>query len=566
MLSIMSDESSGNIVSSGKELFEKLQREYFSLDEKSLKNIKKSVENAIESAEKKHISIVLATINGNILYLVIASGGVAVLKRGDKIGTIAQGEAEQVIAFSGKLIPDDTVILETSDFSKKVPIKKLSEILDNLEVSDISETLAPIIHENSIGTEAAVVLRYKKVEEDTQAETDKHIEVDQQITNAQEEPIQEERRKSLFNKIKGLFLFFFNKLPVGNLGRNKLILLAIVVLAVILFVSIIFETRRQENARYETLLAKIMQETQPKYDEALALIKLNKGLALVEFETLKKTLEENQGKLKEKSNQAKKLDEFIGKVENEIGKLSTGSTVTNQKQLFENVGFAQFKEETLVAINKSSGKIFVLSKEGESEEEFDTENKNVEAVAANASYIFLLGDSGITRTNKSNGSTNVIVENPDKTVTLDAFGNNLYGLSIDNNTIDKYQANSYLRSDYFTDDILLKKPISMTIDGSIWILDGGKIRKFTRGSEDNFTVSGLTDGISSDSIIFTSTDYTNLYILDKKTNKVISISKDGTLNNQYLWGNLSKSTSFAVDEKTGKVFVVIDNKLYSFDL
>ena len=284
MLSIMSDESSGNIVNSGKELFEKLQREYFSLDEKSLENIKKSVENAIESAEKKSISIVLATINKDILYLVIADGGLVVLKRGDKIGKIAQGEEGKTVAFSGKLASDDIVILETSDFSKKVPIKKLSGILDNLEVSDISESLAPIIHDNPIGTEAAVVLQYKKVDEDPQAATDSRAAVDQQIAGARKEPIQQEQKENLINKIKGLFLFFSNKLPVGSFGRNKLTLLAIVVLAIILFVSIIFETRRQENARNETLLAEIMQESQPKYDEALALIDLNKGLALVEFE------------------------------------------------------------------------------------------------------------------------------------------------------------------------------------------------------------------------------------------------------------------------------------------
>ena len=566
MLSIMSDESSGNIVNSGKELFEKLQREYFSLDEKSLENIKKSVENAIESAEKKSISIVLATINKDILYLVIADGGLVVLKRGDKIGKIAQGEEGKTVAFSGKLASDDIVILETSDFSKKVPIKKLSGILDNLEVSDISESLAPIIHDNPIGTEAAVVLQYKKVDEDPQAATDSRAAVDQQIAGARKEPIQQEQKENLINKIKGLFLFFSNKLPVGSFGRNKLTLLAIVVLAIILFVSIIFETRRQENARNETLLAEIMQESQPKYDEALALIDLNKGLALVEFETLKKTLEQDRSKFKEKSSQAKKLDEFIGKVENEIGKLGAGSTAANQKQLFENVGFTQFKEGTLVAVDKSSGKIFVLSDEGASEEEFETENDNVKAVAANESYVFILGDNGITRTNKSNGATNVIVENPDKTIALDAFGNNLYSLNAENNSIDKYQANSYLQSDYFTDRVLLRSPVSMAIDGSIFVIDDGKIRKFTRGSEDSFTVSGLADGVSQDSILFTSIDYASIYVLDKKGAKVIAVSKDGNLDNQYLWGRLADATSFAVDEQGKKIYVTIDNNLYSFDL
>ena len=246
--------------------------------------------------------------------------------------------------------------------------------------------------------------------------------------------------------------------------------------------------------------------------------------------------------------------------------MGAGSTAANQKQLFENVGFTQFKEGTLVAVDKSSGKIFVLSDEGASEEEFETENDNVKAVAANESYVFILGDNGITRTNKSNGATNVIVENPDKTIALDAFGNNLYSLNAENNSIDKYQANSYLQSDYFTDRVLLRSPVSMAIDGSIFVIDDGKIRKFTRGSEDSFTVSGLADGVSQDSILFTSIDYASIYVLDKKGAKVIAVSKDGNLDNQYLWGRLADATSFAVDEQGKKIYVTIDNNLYSFDL
>jgi hypothetical protein len=97
-------------------------------------------------------------------------------------------------------------------------------------------------------------------------------------------------------------------------------------------------------------------------------------------------------------------------------------------------------------------------------------------------------------------------------------------------------------------------------------MDGGKVRKFTRGTEDTFSISGLTRDLSSDSQVFTSIDYANIYILDKSTSRIISISKSGEVKNQYVSKELANASSFAVDEEGKKIYVVISNKLYSFDL
>src|SRR3989304_1858492 len=114
VLSLRSQNSETSIVTEGKELFEKIQKEYFSLDEKGLSSIKKSVENAISDLEpEKEVSIVLSTVTQNFLYIVIASGGAVILKRNGKVGTIAAGEEGKTVAFSGELKPDDIVILET---------------------------------------------------------------------------------------------------------------------------------------------------------------------------------------------------------------------------------------------------------------------------------------------------------------------------------------------------------------------------------------------------------------------------------------------------------------------
>ena len=151
ILSIKSESSEAGIVTQGKELLEKIQREYFSLDDKSLANIKKSIDNSLTGIEKESISIVLTTIHDAMLHIVIAGAGEVILKRGSKIGSIARGTKVGGSAFSGKIQADDIIILETGDFMEKVPIEKLSRVLDNLDVSEISENLAPLVHEEPKG-------------------------------------------------------------------------------------------------------------------------------------------------------------------------------------------------------------------------------------------------------------------------------------------------------------------------------------------------------------------------------------------------------------------------------
>ena len=110
-------------------------------------------------------------------------------------------------------------------------------------------------------------------------------------------------------------------------------------------------------------------------------------------------------------------------------------------------------------------------------------------------------------------------------------------------------------------------PTAMTQGASrIWIIDDGKVRKFTKGEEDTFTASGLTRDISGDSEIFTSIDYANIYVLDRDSTRIISLSKDGEVKNQYVSKELGSASSFAVDESGNKIYVVISGKLYSFDL
>ncbi len=566
VLSITSQEPDENIVTAGKELLERLQREYFSLDEKHLDNIKKSVENAIEPVDsKKTVSLVLATISDTFLYIVLASKGSVILRRHGKVAEIANGEEGVVSAFSGEIKNEDVVILETDSFSQKIGVEKLSETLDHLTVSEISENLAPAIHNEPIGSEAAIILQYKDVSVEATAVIDTPTPTQDEETENKTTVIPDAHPAIDESEVDDHINNAPPKIALPALGKKKLIIFAIIALAVVLVGSIIVDRSRQENAKANETLAGVLEPGQKKFDEAEALLSLNKGLALEEFEELKSTLEIERGKFKQDSEQRKKLDEFIGRVEGKIGEIGGGATVSNQKQIFENVEIVQYKDGTLVAA-ATDGKVSILTKDGEADDEIETDNKNIKAMSADTTSIFVLGDEGISKITKSSGAKSVIVDNPEATAALDNFGSNLYGLNTKDKTVDKYSGSSYTKGEYFTEDVTLSDPVSMAIDGSIWIIDDGKIRKFTRGKEDSFSITGLSKDLNEKSTIFTSTDYTNLYILDPQNMRIIVITKSGQVENQINWKDLSDATSIAVDEEENTVYAVISGNLYSFSL
>ncbi len=561
-LSLKSDESEEksekdeSMVSAGKELLERIQREYFSQDEKNLENIKKSIEEATSDiSDKTRVCIVLATVSGDNLYIVTVSSGQVVLKREGKIGVVAKGVSGEIAAFSGKIRGNDIIILETEDFAEKLPISKLSSHLDDLGVTEIAENLAPIVQSEAGGGEAAIILQYKKSDQGPDIASDIKEQEEEALSEAPKQPKQMLPKINIPKIALPANLFTFQK--------KKLTIVTIILLVFLLLGSIIFERGRQDTAKRQAVLAEILTPAEKKYEEANALLALNRGLALDELNQIKETLAGSTGKIADNSPERKKLDEFIGKVEGKIGELGAGATLANQKLIYEKgADLTQFKNGQLVIVTRA-GKVSLLDSGGQVKKEFDTKNSDASAVAENDNNIFVLGSSGISQSTKT-GSTKNAVKDGAGIISIDTFGSNLYALTKDG--IDKYAGSEFSKSGYLK-DATLKNPTSMTIDASIFVLDDGKIRKFTKGNEETFTVSGLTKEINSNAQIFTSPDSTDLYVLDPKTTRIIAISKsDGLVKNQYVSKDLANASSFAVDEGGKKIYVVISGKLYSFDL
>lgn len=577
-LSIKSEPESESIASKGKEILEKLQREFFAVDEKNLKNVKEAVENTVkEIGSDIEYSIILASINNNTLYIIIGSEGKAVLKRGSQVGLIANGQKGEISGFSGKLLNNDIVILETEDFSKKISLEKLSSMLDHLEVVEIAENLAPVIHEGSNGSEAAIVIQYKK--ESFEAMPDEiTIDRPQEITRPSAG-----FHFSLPNFIKNFSLPKIQKISIYKIpktGNKKFLILGgIIILVLFLAGSMYFESKKQEKIKEEKVLAEILTPANKQYNEAVELINLNKNLAAEEFDSLKQSLDEKRKGFPEKSDSLKKIDELIGNVEKKIGELSDGTLQGNQKLVLSanekdlnKMDIVEKKENTFYVISSNDGIIGILTNDAKVDKTFKTEVKNILYTTADENNIYVLGDSGVSKIDKKSGKATTIISAVSNlnsaTGGIDTFSGNIYALNKKDKTIDKFQPSTFSKTSYFTESVSFANlPLSFGIDSSIWIIDNaGKIRKFTKGKEENFAIKGLIKTIGKESILKTSTDFSNLYILDKDNKRIISLSKSGDFNNQYVWKNLEDASSFTVDEPSKKAYVAIGGNLYSIDL
>lgn len=615
-VSIETAQTTNTVASLGKEVLEKLQREFFALDEKSLENIKKAVENVAKGIEPEfEYSIIVGAIVKDVLYIVIASRGVVILKRGDKVGVIAEGKKDELVGFSGRLEHDDIVSFETGGFDDKIPLSTMEEYLGANDVTQISENITPLVHGESKGTEAAIILQYKNLENQTSTDSEgefvpqeeKEAEIEEELPReaptspAEELEKDEEATANLWTKppkdtmeteegegpiedmaheqespkngpklpslpsihLGGLLSFFSPK------NKRGIIILIAVVLALVLVGSIVFETNRRASEKRQTEFAKVYSPAKSTYEEGVALESLNKSLALEKLTEAQKMVEAILPNFPEGSQEYKDLTSLLAQIEEKIeaigggGQVKNPTTLTKTSSDLPSIDAVTVKGGALAVVSQKGKVIATIKPNGDIDESFDTEITG-SLISADDTYVYVLG-SGVERIDKGNGNQDTILDEAEGSA-IDIFGSNFYILN--GTVINKYRAPSATATSYFTDKPTFETtPTSFTIDGDVWVLEeNGAIAKFTRGKSVAFEVKGLLAPFGENSIIYTDTDYSNLYVLDAKNQRVVVISKTGEFKNQYEWNEFENANSFAIDETGKKGYITANNTLMSFDL
>lgn len=610
-LSIEKEDSKTPVTTYGKELLEKLQREFFALDDKSLENIKKAVGNVSTHIDDGYAySIIVGAIVGDILYIVIASTGQVVIKRKDKVGVIATGVEGELHGFSGKLVHDDIIVLETGDFTKKIPLSSLSEYLSSTDVSQIAENITPLVHEGSKGTEGAIILQYKDMragkesvemepfESDIETkEVSKSEEKDFHIKDENEELKPEDTEEDTythenlwttarqenrniehlsdgedeqFEETDGRRIFPSFKIPDVNFANKKIIIGALVVILVALLAgSIFFQVYKKDQEQKTAEFNKIIEPIQSKFDEGTSLSSLNKTLALEDFNATSKMIDDIFSKYPKSSFEFKKLSDLKSQIESKVSELGGGSSAKNIKEILKPGG----KIKSITSITSKGGVLTILDKQGHQVATADTDGtlkktydikESDTYISADDKFVYAMGEN-VTSVDRGNGKVALIAKNV-KGTSFDIFGSNLYTLEGDD--ILKYKPPTYDSSSYFTDKPSFKNtPYDLSISGPIWVLESeGTIERFTKGKNDDISISGLSGPIADGAHIYADSDNDNVYVMDVKNQRVVVINSKGEYQTQYEGSFIKGATSFAIDEKNKIGYVLSNGTIFSFDL
>ena len=113
----------------------------------------------------------------------------------------------------------------------------------------------------------------------------------------------------------------------------------------------------------------------------------------------------------------------------------------------------------------------------------------------------------------------------------------------------------------------LKQAQSMAIDGSIYVLNfDGVITKYFKGKKVEDINPSLEKPLTGENKLFTGTDFDNLYISDPKNKRLIVLSREGGVINQYVNDEFANLQDFWVTNDEKEIYLLCGKKVYRIEL
>ncbi len=320
----------------GKDLLDRLEKEFFATTTKDLESIKNAISTTfVELKENVNISFVLGFINNNILYLFIKGAGKVSIKRDGKLGNILIGtkdDQKNILSASGFLKDNDLIILQSHSFSEIIDNETLYSSLESNSPQDTQDLLAPSIHKAENGGACAIIIKYKALE--TQSQTSS-LSLEENESNINSTEIKTQINKEyLVNLINKFLSFFKAKLKSFTLKltpKKAVFLIAFVLIAILLLTNIFTSIKKQNEAKISALFSEIYPLAQKEYEEGESLMDLNSNIALDSFLASQKILQDNKDKFPDNSEEKEKINDLLNKISNKLSSVSSGKSLVNKR-------------------------------------------------------------------------------------------------------------------------------------------------------------------------------------------------------------------------------------------
>lgn len=345
-----------------------------------------------------------------------------------------------------------------------------------------------------------------------------------------------------------------SKLRGGDIGakirlrRNVVILAGVVLL--ILAISAIWTISAQMNHKKDAEFRVQMDDAGSKYSEATSILELNRDRArslLVEAQKSVRDALSVKPKDSQAVSLASQIDQKLKDSENAAGV----SLKTFYEADAQAVGLAKSGDSIMVFEDKQ---ITEVAKDGKKLNSYGSFEQALGGAVWDKS-LFVLTNTRVIKVGR----------NKEKDVDVAAaLGGQDIGLFLGNvyilvkNQINKFVPvdSGYSKSaDYLEKSGNFSADSKMAIDGSIWVSSGGDIFKYTRGKQDDFKISGLVGASTNFGEIYTDTDSSKIYVIDRANSALLVIGKDGVYQKSYQAKEFGQAKSLLVDEAAGKMYI-----------
>lgn len=571
LIALISAES--ETISDGREIIARLNELYFGTEVRGLTALKKAVLEMI--TEFEGLQIVALITSGDYMGIVSVGSGVWT-KRINGEGWIIPLEEENktVVAMGGKIVFGQSVVVGDRAFWDGVTLGSVKAAVESDDVEQGAEMLGTMLRGGQKMGGVGIIFAIKN---------DKS-----KISNLKS---QGPMFKVQLPKIK-LPKISWPKInwPKGNtiyLAKSKeekqkhTLWVGILFLIILIILIVVGQVRRFELARKNSEFAKRIETLKFKFEEAKGLAGLNPTRSRDLLTEVDKEVASLSG-----FTQGKK-DKDLAYIKSGFGEIlgiATGIKKSSGELVIDLSLVRDGMTGTKIVFRDN--KLWVLDQLGSRLVSIDPAKKSAKVIAGKdtlgesktlAVYpgvTTILGEKGIVECSVIGNQCSVKVkfdEGWGNVVDMGMFAGNIYvisGLGVwrHQKTDTGYGARqSWLADTEKIDE--LSGVQNMAIDGFIWMIrNNGQILKYVRGVKENVNISGLDLAFGNNARIYTDDEADKLYVLDPINKRVVVLKKTGEYENQYLWDDISQTTSITVDEKGNKIYLLGGSKIWSVSL
>lgn len=509
---------------------------------------------------KKHpdVSFVATIISDNRIYVVISGDGAAFLARA--------GELQPLLTHSGSASSEiqnaDTLLLLTEQCSRQVPDAFLKEVIISPSLTAMHELFSTTQRSRNAHSYGAAVLMA--------------IDAVAPVAQVVLKPITSKDRieHTVTTQLQAFSSFLY--------GR-RLILMVLIAAVICSSAGYRWYGKLQQQASHDLAFKNQLQVVETLFKEGIATVATNplRGRALImdakmqleaqlattSSEVYKKQIGMVLSAVDQGLQDSKRVYESPLTTFYDLQLIKPGAIGLQWDLYQDTFVIADIHHELLYRVSASTKAAKILA-----HSDILRASRGVSVLGED---IYVFTDT-LHKLNFTDGTFTPIFPRDEKWANITAFKfyeNNAYLLDTNKNWVWKYFQNDTgdgfgTLQDYFVFDTLvdLTGADDLAVDGYVWIVKQGAIKRFSQGKEDVWRVVGLEKPFGNRLNIFADASTEQLYVLDNDNSRVVQLSKNGEYLSQYVWRENAAITDFAVSEPLRKIFLLAGATIYSIDL